>query len=68
MKLYFEDSNGQRRIIGTPNNEDESWQLIKSFCDERHFNIPYTRMWITSDGEKYYDVGSHTEFFVEVEE
>ena len=67
-KLYFENSRGQRRIIGAPNSEEESWQLIKNFCDERHFNIPYVRTWITPDQEKYYDVSSHTEFFVEVDD
>ena len=66
-KLYFENSCGQRRLIGEPNNQEESWLIINDFCAERNFAIPYARMWITEDGEKYYDVSSHTEFFVEME-
>lgn len=68
MKLYFENSYGKRRLIGTPSDSDASWKLIKDFCDERDYKIPYIRYWTTSDGERYYDVGSHTEFFIEVNE
>ena len=68
MKLYFENAFGERRLIGAPNSEEESWQLIKNFCNERNFNIPYVRTWGTPEGEKYYDVSSHTEFFVEVKD
>ena len=66
MKLYFENSYGKRRVIGEPKTSDESWQIIHDFCAERKFKIYYIRTWVTPDGEKYYDVGSHTEFFIEV--
>lgn len=66
-KLYFENSYRQRRLIGEPQTSDESFQMIRDFCDERNFKIYYVRSWITPDGEKYYDVSSHTEFFVEIE-
>ena len=65
-RLYFEDSYAQRRLIGEPKNSDESWDMIMAFCNERNFKIPYVRTWTTPDGEKYYDVSSHTEFFVEI--
>lgn len=67
MKLYFENCNKQRRLIGNPKTEDESWKIIHDFCAERNFKIPYVRIWITPEGEKYYDCGSHSEFFIEVE-
>lgn len=67
-KLYFEDSCGLRRLIGTSYSDDQIWRMMYDFCAARNFIIPYVRTWSTSDGEKYYDVGSHTEFFVEVEE
>ena len=67
MTLYFENSYGERRVIGHPTTSDESWDIIHKFCEERNFKIYYVRTW-TTNGEKKYDVGSHTEFFIEVEE
>lgn len=67
-KLYFEDRYERRRLIGEPNNDAESWKMIKGFCDERNFSIPYVRTWVTESGEKWYDVSSHSEFFVEISE
>lgn len=63
MKLYFENSYGERRIIAEPQNSDEAWKEIHKFCDERNFKIYYVRGWKTQDGADAYDVGSHTEFF-----
>ena len=67
-KLYFENSYRQRRVIGEPKNDQETWDLIKTFCKERNYKIPYVRTWTTPDGKKWHDVGSHTEFFIEIEE
>lgn len=67
MKIYFENSYGERRPIGEAKTSDESWNIIHSFCEERNFKIPYVRSWTTPNGERWYDVGSHTEFFIEVE-
>jgi hypothetical protein len=66
MKLYFENSRGERRLIGEPKTAEESSKIYHAFCSERNFKIYYVRSWVTSKGEKYYDVGSHTEYFVEV--
>ena len=68
MKLYFENSYGERRLIGEPKTHEESSEIYHAFCEERNFRIYYVRHWVTSNGERYYDVGSHTEFFVEVDE
>lgn len=62
--LFFEDSKGERREIGCPMTEGEALGMINDFCKERNFTICYTRSWVTPNGEKWYDVGSHTEFFV----
>ena len=67
-KLYFENSYGKRRLIGEPNDDKECWDMIHQFCEERNFKIPYVRTWMTESGEKYYDVSSHSEFFVEIVE
>lgn len=68
MKLYFENSFQQRRLIGEPATSKESWEIISRFCKERNFEIYYVRQYTTPEGETIYDVGSHSEFFVEVEE
>lgn len=68
MKLYFQNSYGERRLIGEPSSHEESSQIYQKFCEDRNFKIYYVRSWTTSKGEKYYDVGSHTEFFVEVDD
>lgn len=63
MKLYFENSNGNRRLIAEPKTRDGAFEQIHAFCEERSFDIYYVRTWRTSDGLEVYDVGSHTEFF-----
>ena len=63
MKLYFENSYGERRIIAEPETEEEAWRKIHNFCKDRNFKIPYVRSWIDNEGFKVYDVGSHTECF-----
>lgn len=66
MKLYFENSYKERRLIGEPDTSSESLQMIYKFCEERNFKIFYVRTWTTPDGEKWYDVGSWSEFFIEI--
>lgn len=66
-ELYFENSRGERRLIGLPLTKKESWKTIHEFCEDHNFYVPYVRSWVTEEGETYYDVSSHTEFFVEVE-
>lgn len=63
MKLYFENSRGEKRIIAEPKTEEEAWDEFHKFCEDRNFKIYYVRKWQTEDGIKY-DVGSHTEFFI----
>jgi hypothetical protein len=68
MKLYFENSRGERRLIGEPATHEESSRIYQKFCEDRNFKIYYVRSWKTPEGETYYDVGSHTEYFVEVDD
>lgn len=64
MKLYFENSIGERRIIAEPKSEEEAYKEIHKFCEDRNFKIYYVRTWIIPEERaKVYDVGSHTEFF-----
>lgn len=64
MKLYFETSKGEKRVIAAPLSEENAIEIIHAFCEERNFKIYYTRSWIDKEGLKWYDVGSHTEFFI----
>ena len=64
MKLYFENSYGERRVIAEPATEEAALEIIHAFCEERNFKIYYTRSWRDKEGLKWYDVGSHTEFFI----
>ena len=63
MKLYFENSKGERRLIAEPKRQEDVFKEINKFCENRNFKIMYTRMWEDNKGYMVYDVGSHTEFF-----
>lgn len=64
MELYFENSRGERRLIAKPKTEEDVNKVIHKFCEDRHFKIYYVRTWRDKEGLKWYDVGSHTEFFI----
>ena len=68
MKLYFRNSRGERRLIGEPQTREESSKIYHKFCSDRNFKIYYVRSWTDDNGERWYDVGSHTEFFIEVDD
>lgn len=63
MKLYFENCQGKRRLIGEPETRSAADEIIRAFCEERNFHIYYIRNWV-QNGELVYDVGSWTEFFI----
>lgn len=63
MKLYFENSYGERRLIANPKTDEDVFKEINKFCDDRNFHIYYTRIWVNGEGLKVFDVGSHSEFF-----
>ena len=67
MKLYFENSKGERRIIAEPKSRDGALEMIHAFCEERNFTIYYIRTWRVNEGvdagADVFDVGSHSEFF-----
>ena len=72
--LFFENSQGRERVIEEVTNMQEAFEAIREFCNERNYNIHYTRFYI----EEYpaeagsgtliawrltFDVGSWSEFF-----
>ena len=72
MKLWFEDANGNERVIAEANTWDEVHQEIKKFIDEcnarkngvRPFVCRYSNIYTREDGRTCIDVGSHVEFFI----
>lgn len=64
MKVYFENSEGQRRVIGeNVSTMQEVMKIIQNFLNEHNYKSYYTRTWY-EDGWTWFDVGSHTEFFL----
>lgn len=63
MNLYFENSNGKRRIIAKVSSVAEAIDEIYNFCNDRDFKIHYIRSCEIPDGFIQYDVGSWSEFF-----
>ena len=61
--LFFENTSGNKRIVGKYNSQDECYKAIIQFCEERHFKVYYTRRWMVDNRTMKVDVGSHTEFF-----
>ena len=72
MKLYFENSYGERRLIAQPREQTEVGLEIRRFIDkcnegkpeDKKFHSYYTRIWENEEGLTVYDVGSHVEFFL----
>ena len=62
MKVYFENSWGEKREIGRGDNEKGAFEIIKDFLSAHNFISYYTRYW-EENGYLKVDVGSHTEFF-----
>lgn len=65
MKVYFQNSNGKEILIGEADNDKQAMKIIKGFCRERGFDIPYTRCWEYPEKDRIVvDVSSHSEFFI----
>lgn len=62
MKLTFQNSDLEEREIANVKDTDEALKEIEKFCDERGFNIPYTRYYKRGN-VTIIDVSSHFEFF-----
>lgn len=63
MTLYFQNSIGELREIAEVKSEKAAIKKINKFLKERNYKSYYMRVW-GENGKKYFDVGSHTEFFV----
>ena len=61
--LYFQRSSGEFVLLKADMTEDEALINIGAFLKEHNFKSYYTRSW-EENGIKWFDVGSHTEFFL----
>lgn len=64
MNLYFQNLQGKLSLIAQPTSDKEVHTAINKFLYEHNFKSYYTRCWIDEKGNKWMDVGSHTEFFI----
>lgn len=62
MKLYFENRFGEKKLLGKYKTEKGAFRRINRFCEEHNFTIHYIRV-VETEQYKWYDVGSHCEFF-----
>ena len=63
MKLIFQNSRGEERVIAEPSNREEVNKEINKFLDDHNFKSYYTRVW-EADGRLIFDVGSWSEVFI----
>ena len=63
MNVYFRDSHNKKRFLEEVTTKENAWKVIQRFMDNHNFTCYYTRIWF-QDGYTWYDVGSHTEFFL----
>lgn len=64
MNLYFRDRYSNKRLIASDLQFDEEiWEHIQKFLDEHNFKSYYVRTWYNNEFT-WYDVGSHSEFFL----
>ena len=65
MRLWFENSNGERKHLSQVFDINETWKIIDNFLKEHNYKSYYTRFWFDdSKLELWIDVGSHSEFFI----
>lgn len=62
MILYFQNLEGDERIIGYPINIEETQIMINKFLDKNNYKCYYQRLQMVDDRLQF-DVGSHSEFF-----
>ena len=63
MNVYFRDSYNRNKLLKSNVSKEDVWGIIQEFLDDHHFKSYYTRAWY-EDGYTWYDVGSHTEYFL----
>lgn len=62
MKLIFQNSRKEERVIAEPSNKEEVSNEINKFLKDHNFKRYYTRVW-EENGRLKLDVGNWSEFF-----
>ena len=62
--MYFLRSNNEYLVLNDYCTEEEGWKAAHEFMTNHGFEAPYIRTWFDTKGNKWFDVSSHTEFFV----
>ena len=64
MNLYFRNSYGEKKLLAHDiKHKKDVISAIHEFLDDHGFTSYYTRIWY-EDGYTWFDVGSHSEFFL----
>ena len=63
MHLIFQNSKKDELVIAKVETVAEAFDEINKFCNERNYEIPYSRAWEVK-GRMFIDVGSWTEYFI----
>ena len=69
FKVYFENRFEELIYLAEAKDDNEIYQIVKEDISTRaqpSFKWYYTRTWTRDSGEKVYDVGSHSEFYIAV--
>ena len=63
MKLIFQNSRGEERVIAEPHDKKEAVKEINKFLDDHNFKSYYMNVCEDDNGRLRIDVGSWSEFF-----
>lgn len=64
MRLIFRNSFEKERVIAHVKNREEALKEINNFLEGYNYKSYYYRVWSSEDGRTWFDVGSHSEFFI----
>ena len=63
MKLIFQNSRGEERVIAEPQDKKEAVKEINKFLDNHNYKSYYMSVCEDDNGRLRIDVGSWSEFF-----
>ena len=61
-KVFFENSYGDKRLIGQSKDKEDAFRIIDNFLKDHNYKCYYKRTW-QKDEYMIVDVGSWSEFF-----
>ena len=64
MKLIFQNSRGEERVIAEPQDKKEAVKEINKFLDDHNYKSYYMNVCEDDNGRLRIDVGSWSEFMI----